>query len=74
MADTAKFTARSLEEMVRKHGPEWPADLRTKAHRALLTLKTLDQPSAAQSPAFMEASKADLAAFADAYDAWSKRG
>ena len=49
----------------------WPADLVTKGKVALLTLKSLDQPAAAQSPAFMEASRADLMAFAEAYGAWA---
>lgn len=68
----APKTAKDLEALIRRHDAEWPKDLRDAAHRALLTLKSLG-PSAAQSPGLVEAAKKELAAFAAAYEEWSKR-
>ena len=52
---------------------EWPHELRMRGERALLTLESpVDNPGAHQSPAFMEASRQDLMAFAEAYGRWSE--
>ena len=61
-------TASELESFIRKHQAEWPDDLRRKAHRALLTLKSM--PAAMKSPAVAAASRDDLQAFAEAYSKW----
>ena len=60
-------TAREFERWYLEVSPTWPKDLQDLGKRALSTLASLDQPAAAQSPAFMEASRADLMAFAEAY-------
>ena len=59
--------AREFDRWAIERAKTWPLDLQLLAGRTLLTLKSLDQPAAAQSPAFMEASRADLMAFAEAY-------
>ena len=64
-------TARAFQRWALERHVQWPANLQLLASRSLLTLKSLDQPAAAQSPAFMEASRADLMAFAEAYGAWA---
>ena len=64
-------TAREFGRWIADVGKAWPLGLKVKGERALLTLHSLDQPAAAQSPAFMEASRADLMAFAEAYGAWA---
>lgn len=67
-------TAREFERWADECSKDWPMELQFAACRALLTLKTLDQPSAHQSPAFMAESRKDLMAFAEAYGAWNKKG
>lgn len=62
--------ARQFQDWLdRQDQTTWPADLRDKAQRALLVLKTLDQKAAWQSKAMQSANKQDLQAFADAYRA-----
>lgn len=65
---SAREFAREFERWYVECEGGWPDELRATAYRALLTLKSLDQPNL--SPAFLEASKADLQAFAVAYAEW----
>jgi hypothetical protein len=77
MEDTVKNiaagNAREFERWLEEQDKSaWPTELMVKAQRALLTFKSLDQPNAENAPpSFMAASKADLAAFTEAYAAFS---
>jgi hypothetical protein len=69
--DNIPASAREFERWMADVAHEWTPELRIAGERALLTLHSLDQPQAAQSPAFMEASRKDLLAVAMAYGAWA---
>lgn len=65
-------SAREFGRWMADVSHEWPPELKAAGTRALLTLESLvDNPGAHQSPAFMEASRKDLLAFAEAYGRWS---
>lgn len=63
ISKTAKAFARCFDE----GRGAWPADLIALGERALLTLRSMDQPAYAKSIALQEASARDLKAFADHY-------
>jgi hypothetical protein len=63
-------TAREFERWMADVSHDWPQDLKDAGTRALLTLKSLDQPNARYSQAIMEASRKDLLNFAEAYGRW----
>ncbi len=65
-----KGSIREFERWYMESRDFWPAPLDAAGQRALLTLKSLDQRNL--SPAFLEASKADLQAFATAYAEWKR--
>ncbi len=65
-----KGSIREFERWLADAGGAFPRPLFDLALRALLTLRSLDQPNVEKSPAFMAASKKDLADFAAAYAEW----
>ena len=65
-------SAREFDRWYYERRSDWPQPLQDAGQRALLTLKTLDQPDAFKSPAFMAASKKDLQDFASAYAEWKR--
>ena len=65
-------TAEEFDKwMSEQDWPRMPVTLLRLARRAHMTLKSLDQANASKSPAFMEASRKDLLAFAEAYADWA---
>jgi hypothetical protein len=64
-------TAAEFDAWYRANLNEWPTALRDAGQRVSLTLASLDQANASKSPAFMEASRKDLLAFAEAYADWA---
>jgi hypothetical protein len=67
-----KGSIREFDRWMAETSTDWPQSLKDAGQRALLTLKSLDQPNAHKSAAFMEASRQDLAAFAAAYAEWKR--
>ena len=63
-------TARAFERWMAEVSGDWPQELKDAGHIAMLTLRTLDQPDAHKSRAFMEASRKDLMNFAVAFTEW----
>lgn len=50
----------------------WPRELQDVAVRAILTLKSMDQPAFAKSEVLQRESAKDLQAFAEAYAEWKR--
>lgn len=50
----------------------WPGYISDLAHRAYLTLKSMDQPAFAKSEVLQRESTKDLQAFATAYAEWKR--
>lgn len=60
-----KRDIRALERWLGEAGPSWPRDVYDLGRRALLALKTLDQPDVPDVMVRLAAN--DLAAFTEAY-------
>jgi hypothetical protein len=63
-------TAEEFDLFRERHVNLWPNSLWRLSRAAALTMRSLNQANAAKSHAFMEASRKDLQAFAEAYTAW----
>lgn len=66
-----KRDIRSLERWLAEADATWPQELRDKGHRALLAIKTLDQPDVPEVMVRMAAE--DMANFTTAYAAFVAR-
>src|ERR1041385_7264311 len=65
-------TIRAFERWGDENHHAWPEPLRVAADRALLTLKSMDQPAFAKSEVLQRESAKDLQAFAVAYAEWKR--
>lgn len=68
-AESVPTTAREFQGWLDEQRASMPPAIQVMAERALLTLQSLNQKNAANSEAFIAASKADLRAFAEAWAA-----
>ena len=70
-AEAVPTTAREFERwLAGQDRSGWTLGLKLGSERALLTLRSMDQPAFAQSDALQRLAKADLQAFAAAYAEW----